>query len=214
MSMSTIVSMILDRPFLTVSPTVDGDVLTVLARAEAAFTAPKIQTLIGRYSVPGVRKALTRLVEQGVVGAERSGRTMRYWLNRDHVASNAIVELAHLSDSVVDRIRVVVAAWPIQPALVSMFGSVARGEMGADSDIDLFVVGAASIVDDDRWVDQIAELERLVSAWTGNDARVLACSVSELGRGNDPVLNDIERDGVLIAGDRSILRSAIGGAGS
>lgn len=201
--------MILDRPFLTVSPTVDGDVLTVLAQAEAAFTAPKVQTLIGRYSVPGVRKALNRLVEQGAVSAERSGRTVRYWLNRDHVASNAIVELAHLSDSVVDRIRVAVAAWPVQPVLVSMFGSAARGEMGLDSDIDLFVVGTASLVDDDRWADQIAELERLVSDWTGNDARVLAYSTSELVCGNDPVVNSIERDGVHIAGDRSVLRSAI-----
>jgi len=35
----------------------DGDVLAVLARAEAAFTAPKVQRLLERHSVPGVRRA-------------------------------------------------------------------------------------------------------------------------------------------------------------
>jgi predicted nucleotidyltransferase len=203
---------ILDRPLLTVSPTVDGDVLTVLARADAAFTAPRIQTLIGRYSVPGVRKALHRLVDQGVVSADRSGRTMRYWLNRDHVASNAIIELAHLSESVVDRIRVAVAGWSVQPVVVSMFGSAARGDMDPHSDIDLFVVGTASSVADDSWADQIAELERLVSTSTGNDARVLQYRTSELDRGDDPVLRSIVRDAVHIAGDRTILRSTIGQA--
>ena len=63
----TIVSMLLDRPMLTISPTIDGDVLSVLARADAAFTAPKVQRLLERHSVPGVRKVLNRLVEQGIV---------------------------------------------------------------------------------------------------------------------------------------------------
>jgi len=202
--------MILDRPLLTVSPTVDGDVLAVLARADAEFTAPRIQTLIGRHSVPGVRKALHRLVRQGVVGTERSGRTMRYWLNREHVAANAIVELASLSESVIERIRAAVAEWSVQPVVVSLFGSAARGDMGPDSDIDVFMVRPADSVDEDAWDDQIAEIERLVSAWTGNDARVLAYRPSELHGRRDPVLQEIERDGIHIAGDRAFLRSNLG----
>lgn len=201
--------MILDRPLLTVSPTVDGDVLTVLARADAEFTAPRIQTLIGRHSVPGVRKALHRLVTQGVASTDRSGRTMRYWLNREHVAANAIVELASLPDSVIERIRLTVAEWSVQPVVVSMFGSAARGDMSPDSDIDLFVVGPADIADDDAWDDQIAELERLVSTLTGNDARVLAYRTSELDARRDPVLQEIERDSVHIVGDRTFLRSML-----
>jgi predicted nucleotidyltransferase len=204
--------MILDRPLLTVSPTIDGDVLTVLARADAEFTAPRIQTLIGRHSVPGVRKALHRLVAQGVVGTDRSGRTMRYWLNREHVAAKAIVELASLSDSLIERIRGSVDEWSVQPVVVSMFGSAARGDMDPDSDIDLFVVGPADSVDDEEWDDQIAELERLVSTWTGNDARVLAYRASELDGRRDAVLHEIERDAVHIVGDRTFLRSMLGTA--
>ena len=66
--------MILSRPFLAVTPTIDGDVLAVLARADASFTPPQVHGLIGSHSVAGVRNALVRLTGQGVLHSEQVGR--------------------------------------------------------------------------------------------------------------------------------------------
>lgn len=198
--------MMLDRPMLTVTPTIDGDVLTLLARADAAFTAPKVQRLLDRHSVPGVRKVLNRLVEQGIVTADQAGRTLTYRLNRDHLAAEAIVELAHLDDALIERIQKAVATWHIAPLLVMLFGSAATGRMRVDSDIDVFVVGSEPGDGSDLWRARISELELEITKWTGNDARVLAYSVDDLQHTNDMVVDDIARDGRLIAGDRALLR--------
>jgi len=198
--------MILDRPMLTVTPTVDGDVLTVLSRAEVAFTAPKVQRLLERHSVPGVRKVLNRLVEQGVVNADRAGRTLTYRLNRDHLAAAPIIELANLGAALIERIQTAVDTWDQAPVLVMLFGSAATRRMRVDSDIDVFVVGNERSGASDLWRAQIADLELNITSWTGNDARVLAYTVDDLKHTNDPVIDDIARDGILIAGDRALLR--------
>jgi len=195
----------LDRPMLTVTPTIDGGVLSVLARAEAAFTAPKVQRLLDRHSVPGVRKVLNRLVEQGIVNADQAGRTLTYRLNRDHLAAAPIIELAHLDDALVERIRTAVATWDRAPVLVMLFGSAATGRMRVDSDIDVFVVANEPRDAVDLWRAQLSDLELDITKWTGNDARVLAYSVDDLHHTNDVVVDDIARDGILIAGDRTLL---------
>lgn len=195
----------LHSPLAVITPTVDGDVLAVLARADASFTPPNVQALIGRHSVEGVRKALNRLVQQGVVDADRVGNAVNYRLNRDHLAAGSIIELANLRTALLERISDHVQTWPVPARLVALFGSAATATMRADSDIDLFVVGDDDDVGRDAWQGQVGELERLVSRWTGNDARVLEYRVGDLKRRHDPVVDDIRREGVVIRGDRSLL---------
>ena len=64
------------RPMSVITPTVDGDVLTALAQADASFTPGRLHKVIGRHSEDGVRRALRRLVRQGVVedAGRRQGR--------------------------------------------------------------------------------------------------------------------------------------------
>jgi predicted nucleotidyltransferase len=196
--------MLLDSPLAVITPTVDGDVLAVLARADASFTPPNVQSLIGRHSVEGVRKALQRLAEQGIVDADRVGNAVNYRLNRDHLAARPIIELANMRQALFDRISDRVQAWPLPARLVMLFGSAATGAMRTDSDIDLFVVGNDEDVGRDAWQTQVGELERTVSRWTGNDTRALEYRVGDLRR-RDPVVDDIRRDGIVISGDRSLL---------
>ena len=195
----------LDAPLAVVTPTVDGDVLAVLARAEASFTPPQVRDIIHRHSVAGVRKALNRLVEQGIVEADRVGNAVNYRLNREHLAAQPIIELANLRTMLLDRINEHVATWSPRPLLVMLFGSAATGNMRTDSDIDLFIVGNDQDLDRDVWQTQIAELERVVSRWTGNDARVLEYSIGDLEHPSDPVVDDIRHHGIVISGDRSLL---------
>ena len=96
------------RPLETVTPTLDGDVLAVLARADAEITGREIQRLAGHGSHQGIRNAADRLAQQGVVLRRLVGNANLYRLNRDHVAAPWIEGLASLPEQVLERLRTVI----------------------------------------------------------------------------------------------------------
>lgn len=200
----------LQHPLATVTPTLDGEVLTVLAGAEIAFTVGDLQRLIPGRSGEGIRKTVTRLVDEGVVTAARTGRTHSYGLNRDHLAAEAIVMLANLEATLLDRIRTTIGEWREAPLFGAVFGSAARREMTNQSDIDLFLVHRAD-ADLDQFQAQTDQLAGKVTAWTGNDARILVYSEADvIGAGDrDPVLRSITREGRPVIGDLIWFRRTI-----
>lgn len=194
-----------------VTASVDGDVLTVLARAETEFTPPQIHGLLDGRSVEGVRKALARLTEQGIVLHRSAGIAGLYQLNRDHLAASAIIAMAALCDTFLARVRDRIAAWDLACPYAALFGSAARGTMRPDSDIDIFIVRPAAVdPDDDLWREQLEALSRDASRWTGNDTRVLEFGDEEVSSGlaaGDQVLSDIAKEGVRLAGPSNYLRN-------
>jgi predicted nucleotidyltransferase len=204
-------SMDLARPFSVVTPTVDGDVLQVLASADASFTPPEVHALIGRHSVSGVRKALARLRSVGIVRADRVGQAFSYGLNRDHLAAPHIVAIGNMRAELLERLQNVLEQWDVRCEFASLFGSAASGGMRAASDLDLFVVRPDAVdSDDETWRDQLDHLTRTVTAWTGNDTRILEFSASETAAGlasaDEPVLVDIREQGIRLYGPRHYLR--------
>jgi predicted nucleotidyltransferase len=195
----------LNRPLATITPTLDGDVLTVLAQHEASFTTGQLHRVLGRYSPEGIRKVLMRLTRQGVVHAERIGNAYSYRLNDEHLAARPIKELAHIRSTLLQRIERRLESWGSPPTYAAVFGSAARGTMTEASDLDLLLVRADDIPID-RWEDQVADLTADVSRWTGNDARPLEYTVSELSAARDePVLRAILAEGLTVAGSRAWL---------
>jgi tRNA nucleotidyltransferase (CCA-adding enzyme) len=76
-------------------------------------------------------------------------------LHRDHLAAPAAEMLANLRERLIEEIRGMVGEWPIGPLHVSLFGSTARGDGGTQSDIDLFVIRAGDVDEDEPlWRDQ------------------------------------------------------------
>ena len=200
--------MLLHRPFLALTPTVDGDVLQILSGADASFTPGEVQRLLDRHSVAGVRLALNRLVEQGVVLAAPAGRAVMYRLNRMHVLAGAIIEVSQVKAKVIERLSREIEGWEVPCSYAAVFGSAASDRMAVDSDIDLFVVRPGEVdASDDRWVGQIDELSELCSAWTGNDCRVLELSEADLSL-EPAVLDDIVDHGIHLAGPPRFLRAA------
>jgi predicted nucleotidyltransferase len=195
----------LNRPFGTVTPTLDGDVLAVLATHEVTFTTGQIHRVLNAFSEEGIRKVLARLVVQGVVLAERIGNTYAYRLNTAHLAAEPIVALAKLFDTFLSRLEQHLSEWEYPPVYAAIFGSSARGTMTADSDVDLFLV-RGSDTPETAWARQVTELAAAVTAWTGNDARVVEYTAADLPAARtEPMVQELLERGLTVAGSRAWL---------
>lgn len=199
-------------PFATVTPTLDGDVLGVLASVDVTFTISQIQRILTTVSGEGIRKVLTRLTAQGVVLHDQVGRTNTYRLNTEHLAAEPIMALSRLTAIFLERLEAHLEGWGEDLKYAAVFGSAATGRMTLDSDIDLFLVRACPPdLDDhddspDRWEQQLTELARLVTAWTGNDARVVEYTQRDLAAAaaaDEPLLRDVAKQALTVAGTRA-----------
>jgi Nucleotidyltransferase domain len=196
------------RPLETLTPTLDGDVLAVLARADAEMTGRQIQRLTGHGSHQGIRNAADRLTQQGIVLRRPAGNANLYKLNRGHVAAPWIEGLAGLSDQVLKRLRNTIETWTQPPVLAVLFGSVATGHATPTSDLDLLIVRPAGHdPDEPTWRAQISSLEEQATTWTGNDARIIEYDEQTLpGQETEPLLKDVLRDGIELHGSLRTLR--------
>ncbi|MFF1829006.1 nucleotidyltransferase domain-containing protein [Paenarthrobacter sp. NPDC058040] len=185
-------------------------VLYVLARAEADFTAPGLNALLPeKGSLAGVRKALVRLVEQGIVVEKLAGRTHTYSLNQDHLLADYVKSMASAKELLSERTKQTVRAWEFRPIVVTIFGSAVRNDMRTDSDIDLFIA-LPDAVDELQAETRIADLAAGLSAWTGNDTRPLVYRESEVAPA--PIFDSIVSEGQTIYGDGKWLKRKLRGA--
>lgn len=206
----------MQRPLAVITPTLDADVLTALARAETTFTPGQVARLVPDASVEGIRKVLRRLTGTGVVTAQRVGNAYTYQLNREHLAAPAILELAAQRTTLLTRIEDTLASWPVPPVYGALFGSAARGQMRPDSDIDIVLIRPDD-TDPEAWDTRTGELAAAVTRWTGNDTRVLDMTEAEARAGaatGDPVLTSILQDGLTVAGRPSWLRTLLRAEGA
>jgi predicted nucleotidyltransferase len=196
---------ILSHPFSTLFPGARGGVLTVLAATEKPLTGRTVASLTQPHaSLRAVQTALDDLVLNGVVLREHVGRAHLYMLNRSHLAAPAVLGLANMRQELLDRIRTEVSTWAVESEATWMFGSAARGDADAHSDIDLLIVRPDHIDGDDQtWLQQILEISEHVHDWTGNACEILELSVTELNAASgrdDRLVTELRRDAVHVTG--------------
>jgi predicted nucleotidyltransferase len=190
------------RPYAAVTPSLDGEVLNVLAGTTRGLTGREVTLLTGRSSHSGVLRVLNRLTEHGLVQRVELNRASLFALNRDHLAAPAVEQLAGLRGKLLSQIRKEVEAWAIAPVHVSLFGSTARGDGDAGSDVDLFIVRPTA-VDDSPWRDQLDELGEKIERWTGNRAAMVEISEPNLARlvaDAAPIVAEIRADAIPLGG--------------
>lgn len=184
-------------PISSVVPSLDGPILAVLCGVRAPLSTAEVTRLTEVASYSGVRKALDRLVRSGVV-LEVPGGVV---LNREHLASPAIELLASLYGTLFERLRQLASSWH-NVALLGVFGSAARRDGDASSDIDVLLV-----VDDSDQQQYSEILAERILAWTGNRAHVIAVStvgLNQLRAAKSPLFESWRHELVILAGDFQI----------
>ncbi|MGA2454044.1 MAG: nucleotidyltransferase domain-containing protein [Solirubrobacteraceae bacterium] len=192
------------RPYTAVCPTLDGEVLRVLAGTTMLLTGREVARLAGRNSHSGVLNVLNRLTEHGLVTRVELNRAFLYALNRDHLAAPAVDILAGMREELLSRVRREFGEWQIAPVHVSLFGSAARGDGDTRSDIDLLVIRASDVDEDEpAWRAQIDGLSDQIQRWTGNYAGIVERTESQIARLSAdelPILAELRSDAIVLSG--------------
>ena len=187
----------LSAPLSDVAAGVRGRLLQHLARLEQPISRRKLAS-IAEVAPSNATEVLGELIVAGIVSESRAGRASLVELNPQHLAVPHVLALAGLRGELIRRLRDRMLTWEnLRGAW--LFGSVARGDAHAGSDIDVLIV-----VDDERAAglhDQLAQLHADVLGWTGNELQVVEHSEeswAELVTARNPLVAEIRDDGVVL----------------
>lgn len=151
-------------------------------------------------SKSGIRSVVLRMIDEGLVQEVPGGYLL---LNRDHLAALAIELVATLHGELAARVRAGVGEWTSPPSLLGLIGSAARRDGDVSSDVDVLVIS-----EDSDHGDRVDDLDQQIRRWTGNPAQVIGKSPKEIARlraAGEPIIEELERDLVVLVGERSPL---------
>jgi predicted nucleotidyltransferase len=118
----------------------------LLLRSEENFHVREISRLTG---VPAgsLHRELKLLTDAGLLSRQAMGNQVRYHAERDCPIFHELAGIFRKTSGLADIIRS--ALQPLSPDITAafIFGSVAKGEERATSDVDVCVIGAASFTD-------------------------------------------------------------------
>lgn len=175
-------------------------------------------TLVKRtkLTLPSVLSALSTLVEFGILDEAGSGRTRLFSMNRMSPLCVSILSLFEAEESrfngVIEAVRECAASLGNKVIAAWIFGSVARGEDRARSDLDVLLVAHE---------DEVASVQRASVDFLLAKGETLSfspsvntLSMSDLRRlmeNNDPLWKAFVNEALVISGPRpaSIFQSAL-----
>ncbi|MCL1838902.1 MAG: nucleotidyltransferase domain-containing protein [Propionibacteriaceae bacterium] len=184
--------MFFNLPFGGLIPGAKGAVLEVLLNTQKPMTGRHVSLMVGEsYSLWAVQQALKDLEAMGLVEAQSYGRSRLHQLNDRHVNIPSLRAMAYP----VEVLRRVVQQASAGAHAVILFGSIARGEASADSDVDLAVIAPKD------W-DGAHTLQDAVWEELGSNCDVLVFTPAEfcVKERIEPVVSSILRDGVALVG--------------
>jgi len=150
-----------------------------------------------------IRKELIRLEEAGIFVSSRKGNLAYYFLNKSYPLFEEMksivfktIGIKGLLKNIFEKIKGVEVAF--------IYGSFAKNEENAKSDIDLFVIGK---VDEDKLVAETGKLEKVLkreinySLYSKNDFR------KKKKEKDSFILDLLESPKIFLVGDKNDLRN-------
>ena len=191
------------HPVEAVIPGAQGRILAVLARTTSELNLRTIARLAGVSSAQTSR-VLPSLVALGLVERRDVPPSALFRLVPEHVAARAVLLLVDARELAIQELSRLTSALDPAPTSIVIFGSFARGEAVAGSDVDVLVVRADVVDEDDPgWRRGIDEWARRARRVTGNRVELLEVSETEAGRrlrSRKPLWLDVQRDGIVVSG--------------
>ena len=194
----------LSSPISSLIPTLDAAVLEVLSGTESALGVSQIHRLTRRGARSGIHRVLDRLTEHGLVTAEGTNLGYVYRLNRDHVLAESVLSAVGARAEFMNRLKQACEALSPNVISAALFGSTARRESGAQSDVDLLLIIKDDSVRTDTWERQVRALEDRVVAWTGNQLEFLTLNrdhLKEAIRSGETIVVSWQEDALTLAGE-------------
>lgn len=202
------------RPVEAVIPGAVGRLLAALARVEAELPISTLANIagVGRTRASGIVAELSGL---GVVERREIGRTVLVSLTRDSAAGELIDRLAHLDSEVIARLRTLADQIEPVPESLMIFGSFARGEADADSDLDVLAIRPTT-ANPDKWAASLSSFAQQAQALAGSPVQLLEYDLENLRRkagsrakeGRE-FWREVRRDAIVLVGSQ--LDDLVGG---
>ena len=191
------------RPVEAVIPGVQGRILAVLAETTEELNLRTIARLAGVSSAQASR-VLPELVTLGLVARREAPPSALFSLVAEHVAARLVRELSQARRAVLDELRTLADGIDPLPVSVVVFGSLARGDADAESDIDVLLVRPAHVdEDEDGWASSVEEWRTAAGRLTGNSIELLEVGEVDVGRRlarPSGVWADLIREGIAVSG--------------
>jgi predicted nucleotidyltransferase len=190
-------------PIAAIVPGARGLILAVLAETTAELNVRTIARLAGT-SLAQTSRILPELVHQGVVERRDVPPATLYRLVSGHLAAAALVDLSRASERALAEFRRLAGLIDPAPVSVIVYGSFARHQADADSDIDIVMVRDRSTdPEDEAWRDGVERWRDAVRRLTGNRVEVIEVDEVELAESihdRRPFWTNVVAEGVVAFG--------------
>ncbi|HZJ27002.1 MAG TPA: nucleotidyltransferase domain-containing protein [Acidimicrobiia bacterium] len=191
------------RPVEAVIPDAQGRILAVLSRTTGELNITTLAELSG-VSLAHAARVVPRLVEFGMVERREAPPSVLVRIVPEHLAVRPLLALAGLRDALLEELDRSARRIRPAPANITLFGSVARGDGDAASDIDLVIVRAAGVTEDDpTWDRAVAAWVERIGRVTGNPVNRIEVGINEvprLARSRAALWRAVRREGIVIFG--------------
>ena len=144
-----------------------------------------------------VNDHLRALEAQGVVGSQTLGRVPAWSLSMGHALADPLRQMFAMEPAIFDQLRAkleeTLRPLPIERAI--LFGSIARGGEGPESDLDLFVETRGT-AEKEEVAEALGRASQEFALRFGNPLSNLILTRTEVRRGSNPrLLESIENEG-------------------
>ena len=145
-----------------------------------------------------------QLVALGLVDRTDIPPVALFRLQDRNLASRLVSQLAQLREDFFEQVTRSARSIEPAPINVTVVGSMARGQAGAESDIDLLVVRASDTeADDDLWVKSLGMFEEELEALAGNPPNLIEVAEGEMPEllgGKEGLWKQFEEEGLVLLG--------------
>lgn len=170
------------RPVQAVIPGVQGRILAVLAETTAELNLRTIARLSG-VSPAQASRVLPDLVALGLVERREAPPSALFALIEDNVAGRLVRSLSRSRETVLEELGTLARQMNPSPVSAIVFGSLARGEADALSDVDVVLVRPTDVDEDDEpWASSAERWRTAAQRLTGNAVQVIEIDEGELAR--------------------------------